>query len=80
MEEKIIIILITIFLITSIYCKSNKIKNTSIDYTHIYDYIIIGSGPAGLQAGYYLEKFNKDYLILEKSNSNGSFFKKYPIH
>ena len=80
MKEKIIIILITIFLITSIYCKSNKINNTNIDYNHTYDYIIIGSGPAGLQAGYYLEKFNKDYLILEKNNSNGSFFKKYPVH
>ena len=45
-----------------------------------YEYIIIGSGPAGLQTAYYLHKQNKKYVILEKSNEVGSFFKKYPIH
>ena len=45
-----------------------------------YEYIIIGSGPAGLQCAYFLEKFKKTYLILEKTNEVGSFFKKYPIH
>ena len=52
----------------------------NIDPNKIYEYIIIGSGPAGLQTGYYLEKFQKDYIILEKNNCCGSFFKKYPIH
>lgn len=45
-----------------------------------YEYIIIGSGPAGLQCAYFLEKFKKTYLILEKTDEVGSFFKKYPIH
>lgn len=54
--------------------------NTEIKNNHIYEYIILGSGPAGLQSGYYLEKYKKDYIILEKTNDNGSFFKKYPIH
>ena len=58
----------------------NYYINTEIIKDKIYDYIIIGSGPAGLQAGYFLEKYKKDYIILEKSNNNGSFFKKYPIH
>ena len=87
MEKNLLIIFITIFLITQIYNKIVKnislpksdLKSIDINYDHIYDYIIIGSGPAGLQTGYYLEKFKKDYLILEKSDSNGSFFKKYPI-
>jgi len=58
----------------------NYYINTEIIKDKVYDYIIVGSGPAGLQAGYYLEKYKKDYIILEKSNNNGSFFKKYPIH
>ena len=44
------------------------------------EYIIIGAGPAGLQAGYFLKKFMKDYIILEKSNTVGNFFNKFPIH
>ena len=40
--------------------------------------IIIGAGPAGLQLGYFFEKHNIDYIILEKSNTCGSFFDKYP--
>lgn len=41
--------------------------------------IIIGAGPGGLQTGYFLSKLNIDYLILEKDDSAGSFFKNYPI-
>ena len=52
----------------------------NINTNKIYEYIIIGSGPAGLQSAYYLEKYNKDYLVLEKNNYSGGFFKKYPIH
>lgn len=80
--KEIINILITIYLIiTIISCQHSKRLNKNyFDTDHTFEYVIIGSGPAGLQSGYYLEKFKKDYLILEKSNSNGSFFKKYPIH
>lgn len=40
--------------------------------------IIIGAGPAGLQLGYFFQKNNDDYLIIEKDDCCGSFFKKYP--
>ena len=45
-----------------------------------HDYIIVGAGPAGLQMGYFLGKANRDYLILEGSNSTGSFFATQPRH
>ena len=46
----------------------------------ILDYLVVGAGPAGLQVGYYLEKSNRSYSILEKSEKAGSFFAKYPRH
>ncbi|MEM7086878.1 MAG: NAD(P)-binding domain-containing protein [Bacteroidota bacterium] len=42
--------------------------------------IIIGAGPGGVQLAYYLEKNNIDYLVLEKNDAPGSFFKKMPVH
>lgn len=45
-----------------------------------FDYLIIGAGPAGLQLGYFLEKSNRSYLILEGDKNAGTFFKKYPVH
>ncbi|MFT4646112.1 MAG: thioredoxin reductase [Planctomycetota bacterium] len=43
-------------------------------------YLIIGAGPAGLQMAYYLKKADLDYVIIEKNNTAGSFYKKFPIH
>lgn len=43
-----------------------------------HDYIIVGAGPAGLQMGYYMEKANWDYLILEANEHAGAFFKTQP--
>jgi thioredoxin reductase len=43
-----------------------------------YENIIIGAGPAGLQAAYYLKKYDIEYLILERSDKCGSFFDNYP--
>ena len=65
--------------INSLINKDSNPKE-SIDDNLDYEYIIIGSGPAGLQAGYFLEKYKKKYIILEKSSNVGDFFKKYPIH
>ena len=48
-------------------------------YTN-FDYLIIGGGPAGLQLGYFLEKSNRSYLILEAGKNVGTFFEKYPVH
>lgn len=43
-----------------------------------FENIIIGAGPAGLQLGYFFQKNNDEYLIIEKDDCCGSFFKKYP--
>ncbi|SRR5579883_470575 len=45
-----------------------------------FEYLIIGAGPAGLQLGYFLEKANRNYLILESGEAAGTFFKKFPRH
>ena len=45
-----------------------------------YDYLVIGAGPAGLQLGYFFEQNQRDYLIVEKSDKAGNFFKEYPRH
>ena len=46
----------------------------------VYDYILVGSGPGGLQLGYYLERTGSNYLILEKADKAGAFFEQYPRH
>ncbi len=48
--------------------------------TEYYDYLVIGAGPAGLQLGYFLQKNQRKYLILEKGESAGTFFKTKPVH
>jgi thioredoxin reductase len=42
------------------------------------EYLIIGAGPAGIQLGYFLEKANRNYLILESAETPVGFFQKYP--
>jgi thioredoxin reductase len=44
------------------------------------DYLIIGAGPSGLQAGYFLQQAGRDYLILEAGPTPGTFFRTYPRH
>ena len=43
-----------------------------------FENIIIGAGSAGLQAGYYLRKYEIDYVILEQNSECGGFYKQYP--
>ncbi|XP_070559155.1 FAD-dependent oxidoreductase domain-containing protein 2-like [Ptychodera flava] len=45
-----------------------------------FQYGIIGAGPAGVQMAYCLEKAGKDYMVLEKNDCPGSFFKVHPRH
>ncbi len=45
-----------------------------------YEYLIIGAGPAGLQLAYFFEKNQRDYLILERADNAGDFFRDYPRH
>ncbi|MEZ6091369.1 MAG: NAD(P)-binding domain-containing protein [Pirellulaceae bacterium] len=45
-----------------------------------HEFCIIGGGPAGLQLGYFLQKAEQSYVILEKGDSPGTFFKTHPRH
>jgi thioredoxin reductase len=44
------------------------------------DYVIIGAGPAGLQAAYFLKKAGLAFKILEGGSEVGAFFRKFPRH
>lgn len=44
------------------------------------DTLIIGAGPAGIQASYFLRQRNISHKILEKQDVPGAFFKQYPRH
>ncbi|WP_299676760.1 NAD(P)-binding domain-containing protein [uncultured Roseobacter sp.] len=44
------------------------------------DVCVIGSGPAGLQAGYYFQKKGLDFVILERGPEVCSFFRTFPRH
>jgi thioredoxin reductase len=48
--------------------------------TFDYEYLVLGGGPAGLQAGYCLQKKGRDYLILEAGETPGTFFQTFPRH
>ncbi|XP_070569718.1 FAD-dependent oxidoreductase domain-containing protein 2-like [Ptychodera flava] len=45
-----------------------------------YEYIVIGAGPAGVQISYNMKRLNMDYLVVERADGPGSFFRKYPRH
>src|SRR5262249_27313103 len=46
----------------------------------VYDYIILGAGPAGLQLAYHMRSAGWDYLILEAGDGPGHFFRTFPRH
>jgi thioredoxin reductase len=45
-----------------------------------HDYVILGGGPGGIQLGYFLERAERDYVILERSERAGAFFETFPRH
>mmetsp|Transcript_37720 Transcript_37720/g.69793 ORF Transcript_37720/g.69793 Transcript_37720/m.69793 type:complete len:709 (-) Transcript_37720:162-2288(-) len=49
-----------------------------------YTFCIVGAGPGGIQLGQYLSTSQvaalNDYVIFERANSAGSFFRRYPVH
>lgn len=45
-----------------------------------FEYLILGAGPAGLQLGHHLSRAGRSYLILERGDTPGEFFRKYPRH
>ncbi|WP_234334215.1 NAD(P)-binding domain-containing protein [Streptomyces sp. NRRL B-1347] len=46
----------------------------------LIDYLIVGAGPAGLQAGYFLDRSGHSYLIVESGTAPGTFFTRFPRH
>jgi thioredoxin reductase len=43
-------------------------------------YLVVGAGPGGLQIAYFLHQAGADYLVLEREDSPGGFFRHYPRH
>jgi thioredoxin reductase len=46
----------------------------------VYDYVIVGAGPSGLQLAYFLEKAGRSYQVLESGARPGTFFETFPRH
>ncbi len=44
------------------------------------DYLVVGAGPAGLQAGYFLQQAGRSHLIVESGAAPGEFFTRFPRH
>ena len=44
------------------------------------EYLVVGAGPAGLQAGYFLGRAGRGYLVVEAGGSPGTFFTRFPRH
>lgn len=44
------------------------------------DFLVVGAGPAGIQAAIFLQERNADYLVLEKNDFVGTHFRSYPRH
>jgi thioredoxin reductase len=61
-----------------ISCVTNSLPTSHL--SEEFDYLIIGAGPAGVQLGYFLEKANRNYLILEAGESSATSFKQFPRH
>ncbi|MGI9332397.1 MAG: NAD(P)-binding domain-containing protein [Gammaproteobacteria bacterium] len=46
----------------------------------VFDYVIVGAGPAGLQMGYFMQQAGWDYLVVEAGATPGQFFRTFPRH
>lgn len=42
------------------------VKGLSVEKEHVYDCIVIGAGPGGLQAAIYLGRYNRKVLVLDR--------------
>lgn len=42
--------------------------------------LIIGAGPGGIQLGYFFQRLQIPYLIIERAGGAGSFFRQFPRH
>jgi thioredoxin reductase len=44
------------------------------------DYLVVGAGPAGLQVASLLAGAGRDYVVLERGQGAGEFFRRFPRH
>ena len=44
-----------------------------------WDYVVVGAGPSGLQMAYFLHKANRDYVVLERTNTSGIYTHLYVL-
>ncbi|WP_439657966.1 NAD(P)-binding domain-containing protein [Lentzea sp. HUAS TT2] len=44
------------------------------------EYLVIGAGPAGLQASYLLKQAEREHIVLEAGATAGTFFTRFPRH
>lgn len=69
--------------LSALLASVHSVSDSQDDATY-HENIILGAGPAGLQMGYLMQHFDpegkRDYLILERSNVSGSWFRQYPRH
>jgi len=62
------------------HCYCMKEGDHVLQMRNVYDYIILGAGPSGLQLGYFFECERRNYIILEAGDAPGSFFRQFPRH
>lgn len=49
-----------------------------MDFSASHSVVILGAGPGGIQLAYYLQQASIDYVIVERTNTAGSFYSVYP--
>ncbi|XP_077985564.1 FAD-dependent oxidoreductase domain-containing protein 2-like [Glandiceps talaboti] len=45
-----------------------------------FEYIVLGGGISGVQMGYFMQKYGMDYLVVERADGPGSFYRTMPRH
>ena len=55
-------------------------QNDGMSAPPAYDYLVVGAGPAGLQAAHLLQRANRSFRVLEASARVAPFFREHPRH